>query len=533
MTSTFNLAERPIYGLKWDGTKTLLSNEYTTSDLRSQLIMGYNNAGICANLPCYGPCGTSACTVLCGDSPWTQSCISGQANTIACDNSMHDLDACTTYNPVLCYCGSAFSKRPTPFPTIAPSTVSPSLNPTTRTPTVLSLLPSIYFGVFTGLTNKENLNTMDSICTSRATSLNLGCSAGSFAVVGASDRNISTFPSRFGFSPNSIVLAYTTYDTVEPFNSNWANFISNHGEYGLDESYVLSSYYIKKGVDAKGDYLPSASCNDWTSQIGTFSGSYVNGGYTPNMWLASNAGQSCSLGGKFTCLCVGTTNHTPRPTTTRPSLFPTTAPTVSPTTISPTKNPTAFPTTNPTTQPTAPTTVSPTAAPTGSPTSAPIVLFSDSVTRSGALGNRATTSATCASIASAQSLVCTNTFMVLSYDAVDYYNVLPTIFGFSATNQVKGPNGLVIANSWAGMRNAVVNTPFAAGVVSASSGRWWTGTVSSGDASSDTCSQWTSATSSPTGPYGNNGEVNFAQFTLSASNAQCQTLQYIICACKR
>ncbi len=257
--------------------------------------------------------------------------------------------------------------------------------------------------------------------------------------------------------------------------------------------------------------------------------------------LALSVGLGVGLSGSSSAsstppgLVIGTYRPTLRPsqvptppTTQNPTLTPTPVPTTPPTTLRPTTlQPTVQPTPSPSRIPTlSPTTLMPTSAPT------PIVLYSDGVLRNGALGSRATTTALCASIASAQSLTCARPRMLISY-AGDSIQDFPATYGFSDTWPVQNKTGAELAASWSDLANPT-RSLHDVGVLSYGT-LWWTGSNNIG-AKRENCNGWTSAlngdnTGDVVNDYGKCGvsyaAINFYEDSVCGCDAQIA----VVCAC--
>lgn len=177
--------------------------------------------------------------------------------------------------------------------------------------------------------------------------------------------------------------------------------------------------------------------------------------------------------------------------TVRPSFKPTTrAPT-----LNPTRNPTAptpptkTPTKNPTKNPTPPT-----PAPTQFPTKyQQLIFFASGFVLQGNLGDRATTTALCASFEGPPG--CIETPMLISYTG-DEVKDFPTQYGFDPQDPIYGPTGQLILTSWdliaLGDPYTLSHTLLEAEVFGNPPAHvyFWTGTTTLG-AVGGNCNEWT------------------------------------------
>lgn len=123
-------------------------------------------------------------------------------------------------------------------------------------------------------------------------------------------------------------------------------------------------------------------------------------------------------------------------------------------------------------------------------------------TSDGALGDRATTSTTCDSAASAQSLACLGSSLALLSYSGDEIKDFPTKWGFSPSLRIiAGAAGVRIASDWADFTDGTWDTclgtscaggssPPGAGILSSANAAW-TGSTGLG-ALADNCADWTS-----------------------------------------
>lgn len=375
------------------------------------------------------------------------------------------------------------------------------------------------------------LAKFDSMCVETNTQNVYGCASEPKALVATQQRaNLNNVPSYFGYNASQRVLARLYDGNIVNFNTNWTTFLTMHGEYGYSIENMASpdAYYAVGpiGFGPEFAYDAVSTCLDWTSDWGT----YYFSSRISETWIGTTR-FSCSAALPM-CVCAGnysatnpiaTRSPTPAPTKTpTTSLAPTTVPTA-PTTQAPTFAPTRHPTNRPTTN---------------APTSAPVVLFADrSALRNGAMGNRATTTARCASAAASQSISCARPLALLSYLKDDIAS-MPRNYSFSADAPIKTTTGTTIASSWTQLA-VPSSTLFDLGVFPRANDYYWTGSDTGGvtTSSSMNCNDWTQSgnfvivgdtfDSSGLGSYPSSPWV----FYESQGIYSCSATKYVVCLC--
>jgi hypothetical protein len=185
--------------------------------------------------------------------------------------------------------------------------------------------------------------------------------------------------------------------------------------------------------------------------------------------------------------------------------------------------------------PTAPTRA-PSAAPTPRPTSMPTSVNKTYIfpggTGTGALGTRATTTATCKATSDYAALVaagkCNQAVALLCYslDSDDIAS-MATHFSFSAAHTVAGADGTVIATDWASFTTGPLTNPITlAGIPS---GNFWTGCRSGGIVSSIDCTNWSSASAGVTGKEGAADTTTTGW--IGSATTTCDTTLTMVCVC--
>jgi hypothetical protein len=221
--------------------------------------------------------------------------------------------------------------------------------------------------------------------------------------------------------------------------------------------------------------------------------------------------------------------------TFNPTKNPTTkTPTKNPTTKTPTNNPTNNPTKNPTTK--SPTTSSPTNNPTKNPTATGVLYFySDSVIRTGALGDRTATDTTCNGMAE-KPVGCRAVTMLLSYTG-DAVSDFPTRLSFSPSASVYGPTSIPIG-VWSTILSdsgtVLTNYMYTAGVVTDAvypAYYYWTGSTRTGGVLADICTEWSSSSGGVNGGLGSPNAVTGSWIARAGVYACNSPETTVICVC--
>lgn len=336
------------------------------------------------------------------------------------------------------------TKKPTSSPTKNP-TKKPSTNPTinpTRSPTQK---PIVFYTIPTPLSYTSggalgNRATTTARCISALSSFPydlIGC-VNTFQVLSYSGGDdIQNMPTNFAFDPNLQILGYDSSGVYTELAPTWTYAFST----GLTNSLATAGLLSTGNLFWTGGLTGTTNCNDWTTNSGAVNGNVGLAESTSSTWY-TNSDVACSIGRFQICAC--TRQGTP---------------------------------------------------PTPSPTSPEIFVFnipSGIRPTNGILGNRATTSARCATAATSLSLTCSSTFQFLSYSGGDNINNLQTNFGIPASTAVKSyfPPNDILATDW----NAFITTDltkslFASGAMDAA-GDYFTG----GFTGANNCNDWTYGT---------------------------------------
>jgi hypothetical protein len=335
--------------------------------------------------------------------------------------------------------------------------------------------------------------------------------------------------------------------TAAPVAGNWSDLFDGALLRSLDAADLLhgsAGWNFWTGSTATGDITDN--CNEWTAVASSCqNGVYGLSSAADATWIDAAPG-SCNVRRHLICVCfngtaLGSASPTGAPTlsptrtpsrapsTSRPSASPSTSrPSASPSSSRPSRSPSSS---SPSRSPSA----SPTPRPTSLPTRAPAVgktyIFPGG-SGTGALGNRAATTATCKATSDYAALVaagkCNQAVALLCYslDSDDIAS-MATHFSFSAAHTVAGADGTVIATDWASFTTGPLTNPITlAGIPS---GNFWTGCRSGGIVSSIDCTNWSSASAGVTGKEGAADTTTTGW--IGSATTTCDTTHTMVCAC--
>lgn len=427
---------------------------------------------------------------------------------------------------------------PTKSPTVSP-TVSPTKNPTTKMPTANpTLIGQLYMysdNVAYPTTAIDSRAESDYLCgTTMAPSKPAGvtCRDTPALLSYSSSDEVRDFPSLYSFAPTAPVKSNSDIPV-----GIFSTMISGSGTVltnSLSTAGVLPvTTYYWTGTQILGN-VASQNCNGFTSVSGSDYSARGLSSSATTTWIYSVI-DVCSSSNRVVCLCItDTARPTANPTTAKPT---TASPTNKPTTKSPTKNPTKNPTRNPTRNPSRnPTTAKPTISGSG-------VLYSDSVLRNGALGNRATTTALCNGLSQKPS-GCVSVTMLISYPG-DEIDDFPISVGFSPTMQLQSTSAIQVAASWSAAFTpspspVLTNSLVTAGVFATPSPSpslgpflWWSGSTKTGSIATTHCNSWMSSDGLDGGQIGERSAATNSWVALGTDGFSCAETSGIVCLCVR